>query len=168
MAVRLRRKYHPREPETHLNITAMVDMFTLILVFLLKSFSTSVVQVAPVDDLRLPQSVIYTEPAEALRLIVTRSGIYVEEQKIVIFENRTIASKDRESTDPNFIRPLYDELEKYTKKAEEIKSKNSNFKFTGAYILQADENLDYATLKSVIYTAMLAGYADMKLGAMGE
>jgi len=50
------------EPEVHfLNITAMMDMMTIILVFLLKSLSNSPASLPQSQDLQLPKSILTTE-----------------------------------------------------------------------------------------------------------
>ena len=51
------------EPEINfLNITAMLDMMTIILVFLLKSLSASTASLPQSQDLQLPKSILTTEP----------------------------------------------------------------------------------------------------------
>jgi biopolymer transport protein ExbD len=159
-------KYRTREVHTELNLTPMVDMFTIILVFLVTSISTSNVQVASVDNLVLPGSTATVEPNEALKLIVTSKGIYVDETKVMDLNNGMLAGL--ENKDPNFIKALYEELDKHAKKAEEIQKVNPELKFTGEYILQADQEVSYGTLKKVIYTSMLAGYADLRMGVAGK
>ena len=60
------------EPEvTFLNIVAMLDIMTIILVFLLKSLGESTATIPQSDDLRLPKSVIQTQPSEE-GVVVTR------------------------------------------------------------------------------------------------
>src|SRR5581483_9367561 len=55
-------KKNAAEPEINfLNITAMMDMMTIILVFLLKSLSSSTT-VPQSDDLKLPKSVLDSSP----------------------------------------------------------------------------------------------------------
>ncbi|MCB0348386.1 MAG: biopolymer transporter ExbD [Bdellovibrionales bacterium] len=162
------KRYRVREVHTELNLTAMVDMFTIILVFLVMSTSTSNVQVAPVDGLTLPASTISKEPDEALKLVVTAKALYVDDEKIMDINEGVFDKSQTDAKDKNFIRPLYDELEKHAKKAEEIQKSNPELKFTGQYILQADQSLNYSTIKKVIYTSMLAGYADLKMGAAGK
>tara|TARA_B100001248_G_C27399566_1_gene468972 strand:+ start:10333 stop:10842 length:510 start_codon:yes stop_codon:yes gene_type:complete len=165
---RLRKSYHVRENKTQiLQLTAMVDMFTVLLVFLLKSYTTSSVRVNPVDDLRLPASTAQKEPAEALKLVVSTKGIYVDDKKILDIKDGKISDDSLDQSDANFIRPLYNELDAMAKNAEDLQAQNPEAKFTGAYILQADQSLSYSTLRKVIYTSMLAGYADLKLGSMG-
>src|SRR6516225_11758658 len=74
------------EPEINfLNITAMMDMMTIILVFLLKSLSTSTASLPQSQDLQLPRSVLATEPdsePEGLPVIVSKSQIIVGESVV--------------------------------------------------------------------------------------
>ena len=71
------------EPEINfLNITAMMDMMTIILVFLLKSLSTSTASLPQSNDLELPKSVLVTDPdgePEGLMVVVSKSQIMVGE-----------------------------------------------------------------------------------------
>lgn len=164
----LYKRYRVREVHSELNLTAMVDMFTIILVFLVMSISSSNVQVAAVDDLVLPPSSVTKDPAESLKVVVTAKGIYVDEAKVMDLNAGILDASQVDTKDANFIKPLYEELDKHAKKAEEIQKQNPELKFTGQYILQADQSLNYAVLKKVIYTSMLAGYADLKIGAAGK
>ena len=53
-----RRRRNPEDVK--LNITSMMDMFTIILVFLLKNFSTEG-NLTPADNLTLPKSTVEKE-----------------------------------------------------------------------------------------------------------
>src|SRR5580698_9132405 len=69
------------EPEINfLNITAMMDMMTIILVFLLKSLSTSSASIPQSDDLTMPKSVLTTEASqEGLAVLISKSHIVVDD-----------------------------------------------------------------------------------------
>ena len=77
-------KRNNRKSTFILQLTAMVDMFTIMIVFLLKSYSTSAVHVTAHEGLKLPHSSSYTDPVEAVRLVVATDGIYVDDKKIVL------------------------------------------------------------------------------------
>ena len=79
----IRRKAN--EPEINfLNITAMMDMMTIILVFLLKSMSTSSASLPQSNDLQIPKSVIGTEASEeGVPIIISKSHIMVEDEAVV-------------------------------------------------------------------------------------
>jgi len=149
-----------------LQLTAMVDMFTILIVFLLKSFSSSAVTITPHKGLQLPQSSSYVEPIEALKLIVALDGIYVDDKKVVDFNHGKIGADQVEPNDPDFLKGLYDELDKQAKKSRDIASANEDVKFDGKIVMQADSRLDYRVIKKVMYTASLAGFADLKLATL--
>ena len=149
-----------------LQLTAMVDMFTILIVFLLKSYSTSAVNITPHEGLKLPYSSSYTQPVEALKLIVSTDGIYVDDKKIVPIKKGKIPNTEIDKKDPKFIRGLYKTLDKHAKKSEKIAKKNEEHKFKGQVVMQADSRLDYKLLRKVMYTSSLAGYADMKLATI--
>lgn len=71
------------EPEINfLNITAMMDMMTIILVFLLKTLSASTASLPQSNDLTLPKSVLSTSPdsePEGLPVLVSKSQVIVGE-----------------------------------------------------------------------------------------
>ncbi|MCB0411410.1 MAG: biopolymer transporter ExbD [Bdellovibrionales bacterium] len=151
-----------------LQLTSMVDMFTIMIVFLLKSYSTSAVQVNPHEKLQLPSSTSYKDPVEALRLVVALDGIYVDDNRIVELKDGQVADADTDAGDKNFIRPLYEALDKQAEKSRGIANKNEDLEFEGSIVMQADKRLNYATLKKVMYTSSIAGYADLKLATMGN
>jgi len=70
------------EPEINfLNITAMLDMMTIILVFLLKSMSASVAAIPQSKDLSVPQSILTTEASqEGIVVIVSKSHIIADDK----------------------------------------------------------------------------------------
>ena len=81
-ALRKAKRKNAREPEIDfLNITAMLDLMTIILVFLLKSLASSSGAIPQSDDLRLPASVMTGEPAEeGVLIVVSKSQILVGEE----------------------------------------------------------------------------------------
>src|SRR3954463_16818201 len=68
------------EPEVikDLNITPMMDMMTIILVFLLKTFSTSSSTITFDQNLKVPSSTTQLRTKEAISVTVTKKVILVE------------------------------------------------------------------------------------------
>lgn len=154
------------EPTFGLQITSMVDMFTILLVFLLKSYSSSAVNITPADGVKLPNSTTQSEAQEVLKLTVSKKGVFVDDVQVVAIVDGKFEANDLEASDDLFIRKLYETLDKQAEKARGIASVNESMKFDGRVLVQADESLDYGTLKKVMYTSMLAGYADVKLAVV--
>jgi|GEM_PF-1120655 len=66
-------KIKPRRPELNdsLQITSMMDAFTIILVFLLKSYSTEAIAVQPSDQLQLPWADASVTPEPEVKITVS-------------------------------------------------------------------------------------------------
>lgn len=164
------RKYmDKRSPSTFkIQITSMVDMFVILLVFLLKSYSTSPVIITPSEGMTLPASSSTKDPVDALKLMVSKTGVFVEDKKIIDLTDGVIAITDVDPSDTQFIRSLYTELDTQASKTRTIASKNETIEFDGKVLMQADRGLNYETLRKVMYTAMMAGYSDVKIAVLSK
>jgi biopolymer transport protein ExbD len=146
----------------------MVDMFVILLVFLLKSYSTSPVQISPGKNMTLPASTSMKDPTDVLKLQVSKNAIFVEDKKIMDLNDGLVDVKDIDKNDTQFIRTLYTELDSMANKSRTIASKNEEMEFDGKVIMQADRNLPYELLKKVMYTSMMAGYSDVKIAVLSK
>jgi len=162
------KKYIDRRiPSTFkIQITSMVDMFVILLVFLLKSYSSSPTHITPDKNLTLPISSSSKQPVDALKMVVSQDAIFVEDKRVIELSKGQVDVKDVEPTDTNFIRALYNELDAQAQKSQAIAKVNETVEFEGKVIMQADRELPYEVLRKVMYTAMLAGYSDVKFAVM--
>lgn len=151
-----------------IQITSMVDMFVIILVFLIKSYSTSPINVAPTKDMTLPISTVESDPVDVVKLMVSKSGIFLEQKKVMDLENGTPMKQDLDSNDPLFLSALFKELDGKAKLAKDISKVNDTLEFDGKILMQADKDLPYSLLQKVMYTSMLAGYSDVKLAVVAK
>jgi biopolymer transport protein ExbD len=82
-------RYYRREHENdngELNLTAMMDMMTILLVFLIKSYGASEVSVAMGEDLKPPNSKSTLFPTPAVTVTVTKKDIAVGEKGVLPLE----------------------------------------------------------------------------------
>jgi biopolymer transport protein ExbD len=149
-----------------LQITSMIDMFTIILVFLLKSYASSAVDVPMSKDVQLPSSTSQEKAVEALKLVVTKKGIFVDDKNIVAFENGQIPSSALDAGDQKFIKPLYDALKAQADKTKGIAKQNDSVAFEGKVIFQGDQGMSYQLMRKVMYTSAFAGYTDFKFAVV--
>lgn len=149
-----------------LQLTSMVDMFTIMIVFLLKSYSTSAVHITPHEGLRLPSSTSYTDPTDSLKIVVSKKGLFVDDTQIVSLENDQFKKQDLDPNDSDFIKPFYEALDREATKVKSLAKQNEAVEFEGKVILQADSSLPYSLLRKVMYTSSLAGFADMRLATI--
>lgn len=154
------RKMHTGSSQPPLQLTSMIDMFTIILVFLLKSYAASSIDITPSKNMNLPMSTSVEAPVEALKMMVTVDAIFVDDKEVMKIDSRLLASKEE------VLKPLYDALNAQAAKTKNIASKNESVSFDGKIIMQADQTLQYAFLKKVMYSAALAGYSDFKFAVV--
>ncbi len=87
-----------------LNITSMMDMFTIILLFLLKSFSTGGVTLANAEGLALPNSISTLKPDKVnLQLAVTPDSIMLDNVPIESTERFRSIEQGEFDTDTNTV-----------------------------------------------------------------
>jgi biopolymer transport protein ExbD len=169
MAGGMKRHMDRRLPSTFkIQITSMVDMFVILLVFLLKSYSTSPVNIAPGKNLTLPKSSAVTDPQDVLKLIVSKEGVFVDDDSVLQFKNGELAKEDLDPNDASFIPKLFKQLDDKAKNVKEITKLNALVEFDGRVLVQADKDMPYSLLQKVMYTSMLAGYANVKLAVASK
>jgi biopolymer transport protein ExbD len=155
----IRRNAH--EPEVNfLNITAMLDIMTIILVFLLKSLGESSGSVPQSDDLRLPKSVFRGEPSqEGVVVTVSKSQILVGDNKVLTLPSRESmvqtgagASNKRNGPNDHFIVPLGNALQSARKTDKLVRQKRGLDASTSEAVIIADETTPYRLLVEVLFT----------------
>jgi biopolymer transport protein ExbD len=149
-----RRKKHLNLESNELNLNSMMDMMTIILLFLLKTFSTSGQILTPSEDLKLPFSLSTEQPKKELSVSVTRHAILI--QNDIIMELKDLPQ------DENLIRPLYAKLSQMAKDAQEDEVRFGK-PFTHEVIVQADENTPFQVLVKVLYTCGQSEYNKLRL-----
>jgi biopolymer transport protein ExbD len=141
-----------------LNITSMIDMFTLMVVFLLQNYSAQGQLVTPAEGLKLPKSSVEKMAKEALNVKVSQKTIMVE-NSIVIDQagyQKLLSQKDF------MIDQLYKILSKYSAEAEKS-AEMFKTEFSGKISIQGDVEIPYNVLTRVMYTCGQAGYPNMNL-----
>jgi biopolymer transport protein ExbD len=149
------------EPEINfLNITAMMDMMTIILVFLLKSLSTSTASLPQSQDLQLPKSILTTEPdsePEGLALLVSKSQIIVGETVVCpvppdASQYGVEAKYKRGSRNDYFIVPLGSALQSWRDTDKRIRMATGRDPNQSEAILIADVSTPYRLLTEIMFT----------------
>ena len=148
-----RKKRKEREAEgeiKELNITAMMDMMTIILVFLIKSYTSSSVTVTASEELKPPISTTRITPKDTIAITVTQKFILVNEKKKVELFN---SAPSPDVMEGKLIVPLSEALEKEVEKLKYIAERNPNAPFMQEVSIIGDRRIPYELLSSVLYTA---------------
>jgi biopolymer transport protein ExbD len=179
------RRARRKHKEIELQLTSMLDVLVIILVFLLKSYSTSTNNFTTLPGLKLPLSASQDIPPDSLHLIITPEGMTFESQRIVEFNLAagSLGSADGDTQyslkpadlaeDGRQIKPLYDALMKAKDRAELLRAKSkardaqgNPLPFDGVLAIQADKRVHYDTIRKIMYTAATAGYKVFRLLAL--
>ncbi len=149
-----RRKKHLFIRREDLNLTSMMDMMTIILLFLLKTYSTTGQIMTPSEDMKLPYSLSKDQPRKELEVAVTRHDIIVG--------NEVVMRLDEIQPDQNLIPPLYAKLRKLADMAKEDEIRFGK-PFSHEVIIEADENTPFQLLVKVLYTCGQSEFNKLRL-----
>ncbi len=137
-----------------LNMNSMMDMMTIILLFLLKSFSTEGALVTPSEELRLPTSIQGEKPKKEINVSVAK--------EVILVNDIVIASLDEIPKDQMMISPLALKLAEYAQKERELEIEVGK-EFTHEIIIQGDENMPFELLFKVMFTCSKSDFYKMRL-----
>jgi len=166
----IRRNAH--EPEVNfLNITAMLDIMTIILVFLLKTLGESSAAVPQSDDLRLPGSIVKSlPPEEGVLVTVSKTQILVGDDKILTLPGRESLAQagvdaryKRSGPNDLFIVPLGNALMAARKTDIAIRRAKGLDPSASEAVVIADKGTPYRLLMEVLFTLGQSEYGKYHL-----
>lgn len=158
-----------------LQLTSMMDVLIIIVVFLLKSYATTTSAFTTVPGMKLPISASQDIPPDSLQVIITPESMTFENERILDFV-RTASDAGSDEGGYAFkasdldeggrrIIPLYDALMKARDKSELLRAKSKErdaqgkpLPFVGQLAIQADKRVQYDTIRRIMYSAAAAGY----------
>ena len=153
------------EPEVikDLNITPMMDMMTIILVFLLKSFASTTSTITFDQNLQIPKSITQLKPKLAVTVTITKKVLLVEGDGVApINYGRIDPAMKRDGENGYYITPLVDILEKHARREKRV-AELTGQKFEAQLMVVADQTTPYRLLTEIIYSCGQAGYANYRL-----
>ena len=149
------KKHNTAQGSGRLNLTSMMDMFTIILVFLLKTYAAEGQLIQPSDSLTLPKSTVQTPPETALDIVVSKEIIMVNDKSII-----DMASVRHQKG--YIIESLSDELLYHAQEAKNME-RLFGVPFSGKVTIQGDRSIAYKDLVKVMATCGASEYPNMRL-----
>jgi biopolymer transport protein ExbD len=135
-------------------MTSLIDILTLLLVFLIQSFNAEGTLITPSSDLVLPSSSSKKQPSPSIMLEVTRDGVVAEGKQLA--ENKSFAG----SADL-LVTSVYDWLARK-------KNRSSATAEQKRIIIQCDRDIEFNIVKRVMYTCSKAGFTDFSVLVIEE
>ncbi len=155
-----RKKKELDEPEG-LSINSLMDIMTIILVFLLKSYSTNPVSLKAAEDLKPPMSSTMIIPQESTAITITLNNLLVNDDPVLEIENGVVAESDR-SSGGFLIDPLFQKLQEEVDHQKRVAKFNKSAGFTEIVTIISDRHVPFSLLSQVMYTAGQATFSKFK------
>jgi len=130
-------------------LTSLVDMLTILLVFLLKSFSVEGDLASAAPGLELAGSTSRERPTPMLNVVLSRTGVEIDGLQVVTIAE--VAAVDSLMI-PRLHRALGGSVEPID--PPEVEKEVT---------IQCDRRLEFAIVKKVMFTCAQAGYSDFSL-----
>ncbi|MEW6056211.1 MAG: biopolymer transporter ExbD [Bdellovibrionota bacterium] len=167
----LKRKNKPRVhlEEVPLNITALLDMMTVLLFFLIQSFMVSSMALTPPAGVRLPTSSKVAEPEETVVVALSAKELRGDNKLLTTLAEGKFKPYEI-APDHRTIIPLKEFLDKEQKKRLAVYKGAGDLSILppGKLLIQADKEIPFGILKYVLHTATVTGYSDYQFVVVSE
>ncbi|MDP8257625.1 MAG: biopolymer transporter ExbD [Candidatus Alcyoniella australis] len=164
-----RKRIGIKHVERQIQMTSLMDMFTILLCFLLGTYDSVQLQITPSENLTMPTSINDKLPSqEPVSVMIAKNAILVGDSWIVDVSPDTGDVNSRStlpqdgSWDPLIIPELYQVLKTRTDRLRE-RAQMEGTSFTGKLMLMGDKDIPYGLLKRVMITAGKAEFGDFQL-----
>lgn len=155
------RKMPPHE-EQSLNIYPMMDVMTIILVFMIMNVAQETANITQSDDLQMPWTTSTEAMTEAVTIQISRTEIIVEGAPEVTLRNGTVDPSQKQGGANGFlITPLLEVMQQHRDRLKLIAARNPRRPFTGEVRIIADRRTPFRTLSEVIYTLGQSEFAHL-------
>jgi biopolymer transport protein ExbD len=143
-----------------LNVVPMVDMMTLLVIFLLQQFSTTGEVLYMQKDIKLPN-------AHHGQMIEIAPVVAVSAEQVVVTGVKVADVRDMDS-DAGYLNipALEERLRDEKKKWDLIHQHDPDKKWDGLVNIQADKAVPFRIVKRVMYSCGVAGYFNVNFAAM--
>jgi len=142
-----------------LNLTSMIDIFVLMVVFLIQQFSADGDLLFMTDKIKMPEAANYEQ-------IVRAPVVQVSNEDISI-EGALVAQVDDVSREELWnIQALEEKLRDQKKAFDVLRQAGAAGEFKGDINIQADRTVPFKIIKKVMYSANQAGYFNINFAVI--
>ena len=143
-----------------LNLMPMLDIFSILITFLLMSYSTDPVSYDISAGLELPDSVTITALDELPSIIVTKNEIMVNDKKVATILGGDVPEKDRSL---GAVYPVFVELEKLAEANKRVFRGKEDKTKTSILTMEMDQSHQFKLMKRIMLAAQQAEFVTFKL-----
>jgi biopolymer transport protein ExbD len=150
-------RHHEQRKRPALNLVSLMDIFTILVFFLLVS-SSNVQELPNKKDIRLPTSISTQAPKETLIVLVTREKILVQGREVA-----NIA--DEINKEDILIKGLVDELKFQSERSNTIADQTETAQGK-AITVMGDEEISYQLLRKILASCREENYTRIAFATM--
>ncbi|MCA9562922.1 MAG: biopolymer transporter ExbD [Myxococcales bacterium] len=148
-----------------LNINSMMDLMTIILVFLILSSNEQAISPEMSDELFMPWSTAAAEIEDTITITISGASVLVNDDYVISIREGDILVGDRVSATSPIIPKLQDELTQRLENEREFAARRGEEYETVATLI-ADHETTYQVLTYVMMTASAAGVTDFRFAIL--
>jgi len=147
-----------KETNVELNLVSMIDVFVLLVIFLIQQFSADGDLLFMTDRIKMPEAANYEQ--------LQRAPVVQISMDDIALEGMLVATTSEIDAQELWNIPKLEEILRDQKKAfETLNAAREEFK--GDINIQADINVPFKVLKKVMYSANQAGYFNINFAVIG-
>lgn len=153
---RMKRMERNRKRVTGLNLTSLMDVFTILVFFLLANSSSSEVLATP-KQIKLPDSVVETKPRETIVILVGPETVLVQGETVV--------------STPDLLVMKSNEVPEITARLSQLERNVIGISTKGVIAARevtilADKTIPFRVLKKIMSTCTASGYGRISLAVI--
>jgi biopolymer transport protein ExbD len=150
-------------PSVALNLTALMDILSNLLFFLLAAYAAQATEVENKAELRLPSSSSQTRLQLQLTVSITQHAVQVADAAVSSIEKgRLVEADDEEGRIPSLYAKLMSIKERRAQAGREQAAEASGI------LLLADKDTDSEVVSRVLKTAGHAGFVNVRFGVIAQ
>jgi biopolymer transport protein ExbD len=142
-----------------LNLTPMVDMFTIIVIYLLQNFSTNGEILFMTKEIQMPSITSHVQLQRAPVVMVSSEAVLVDGTKIL-----DVSELTRDAT--MNVPLLEDTMQEKKRNIEQSSQLLSGEGFKGIVNFQVDHGVKFSVLKKVMFACNVAGFSAINFAGM--
>lgn len=144
------------EEKAALGMTSLMDIVSIIVVYLLKSYASDPITITPIAEQKIPMSKMDAPIKEGAAIYVSSRELVFNEESLAVL---TEGELDQNVVQGHVIRPLFEKLEEETEKSKQVFEARGE-EWIGHIILIGDEAVKFSTLVDIMYTAGRLEYSE--------
>lgn len=143
-----------------LMLTSMMDMFTIILIFLLFSFSSDPESMKSMKDIELPASSTEVDYSDSIKIVLSSENLKLNGEALASVKKEEITGMDPKNLkDSSLFRKLKDLYDEQTFQDENTPKDRH-------VLFMCDKHHSFKTINTVIKTAGLAGFPNFQFAVL--